>query len=72
MPNEKSLFYLALVKSGQILINKKQIESARSISQTETEVTMISGDKFMANLNYGDLMFHLLEVEHKSEQGAKP
>lgn len=65
MPNEKSLFYLALVKSGQILINKRQIESAVNVSQTETHITMISGEKFIANLNYGDLIFHLFEIEHK-------
>lgn len=64
MPNDKSLFYLALVDGNQILINKKQIESAVNKSQTETHITMISGEKFIANLNYGDLMFHLLNFEH--------
>lgn len=64
MQNDKSLFYLTLVKSGQILINKRQIESAVSISQTETHITMISGEKFICNLNYGDLMFHLSEIGH--------
>ena len=47
MPNEKSLFYLANVKEGQILINKRQIESAVNKSQTETHITMITGEKFM-------------------------
>ena len=62
MPNETSLFYLALVNSNQILINKRQIESATNISQTETEIIMLSGNKFIANLVYGDLMYQLLEV----------
>lgn len=64
MTNEKSLFYLAVVNEGQILINKRQIESAVNVSQTKTLITMISGEKFTVNLNYGDLMFHLSEIEH--------
>lgn len=64
MPNDKSLFYLAHAKSGQILINKTQIESAVCINQNETHITMISGEKFICNISYGDLIFHLSEIGH--------
>ena len=64
MPNEKSLYYQALVGNNTILINKRQIETAVSKSQTETHITMISGEKFVANINYGDLMFHLFQIGH--------
>lgn len=70
MPFEKALFYLALVENGgQILINKREIVYAKSISQTRTEVAFRNGDKLMLNLNYGDLMFHLQNIEHKNWQG---
>lgn len=64
MPYEDGLFYLALKGGNQILINKRQIETAVNKSQTETEITMVSGEKFTANLNYGDLMFHLQNLPH--------
>lgn len=60
MPNMDSLYYLANTDKGQILINKRQIETAVHLSNTQTEIVMISGQKFTANLVYGDLMAHLL------------
>ena len=69
MPNENSLFYLANIQSSQILINKRQIETAKQINQTQTEITMISGDKFRVNINYGDLMSHLFQVSHTDYPG---
>jgi hypothetical protein len=56
----ESLYYLATTDKGQILINKRQIEIALNISATQTEIVMITGNKFIANLVYGDLMAHLL------------
>ena len=68
MPNEKSLYYQALVNGNTILINKRQIESALNKSQTETHITMVSGEKFIVNLVYGDLMYHLTLIEHTPHQ----
>ncbi len=61
MANVESLYYLATTDRGQILINKRQIETAVNLTATQTEIVMITGQKFIANLNYGDLMFHLLQ-----------
>lgn len=72
MPNENSLFYLALQGSSQILVNKREIVYAKHISQTATEVLLKNGDKLSLNLNYGDLMFQLFQVEHRIGTGEKP
>ncbi len=60
MPYENSLFYLAATSNGQVLINKRQIETAKNLSQAETEIVMVTGQKLIVSVNYGDLMFHLL------------
>ena len=64
MANEKSLFYLVSINSHQSMINKKQIESAKQKSENEVEFTMITGDKFIGVCQFGDLMFHLFQVQH--------
>ncbi|UAY53428.1 hypothetical protein [Ferruginibacter albus] len=68
MRNDEKLFYLATTSTGQVLLNKRQIESAFNKSANETEITMISGKVFVVNVQYGDLMFQLGEVPHTNYQ----
>jgi hypothetical protein len=70
MPHEDSLFYLVATESGQSMINKKMIESARHIGEDEVEIIMKSGDKFIAFCKFGDLMFHLFHVQHTNDTAA--
>ena len=75
MPNENSLFYLALVAGvggGQIMINKKEIVYAKNISATLTEVVLRNGEKLSLNLSYGDLMHHLFLVGYNDSGEQKP
>lgn len=72
MQKPDSLYYEALhSKGGLILINKKHILYAHNISATDTEIALTNGDKFHVNIEFGTLMYHLGEVEHKSYDPTK-
>lgn len=49
------------------MINKSQIETAISKTTNQVDIVMVSGQKFTANLQYGDLMFHLFGVSHTND-----
>ena len=72
---DKSLFYQAAVKKGigNIMINKRQIESVVMTDSLSATVKMVSGDVIEITIDathFGELIHYLHQIGHSNMQEA--